>query len=107
MSSTNLSLNQTVGRRIAAVRRAARLTQVQLAAKLDWPRDRLIHYENGRRSIAIDRVEQIAAALDVPPAVLLMSNDTLADIFQKIANDPYLPKQVLFFLKTLAEEEAA
>ncbi len=33
-----------------------------------------------------------------------MDNDTLADIFNKIASDPYLPKQVLFFLKTLAEE---
>jgi transcriptional regulator with XRE-family HTH domain len=104
MSSTNTSLNHTVGRCIAAARRAARLTQAQLAARLDWPRDTLIHYEHGRRAIAIDRIEQIATALNIPPASLLISDEILASVFTQIANDPYLPKQVLFFLATLAEE---
>lgn len=36
-----------------------------------------------------------------------MIDEALVTIIQQIADDPYLPKQVLFFLKTLAEEEAA
>jgi transcriptional regulator with XRE-family HTH domain len=104
MQSNDTSLNHIVGRRIAAARRSARLTQAQLAAKLDWPRDTLIHYEHGRRAIAIDRIEQIATALSIPPAILLINDEILASVFSQIANDPYLPKQVLFFLATLAEE---
>jgi transcriptional regulator with XRE-family HTH domain len=104
MQSNDISLNHIVGRRIAAARRSARLTQAQLAAKLDWPRDTLIHYEHGRRAIAIDRIEQIATALSIPPAILLINDEILASVFSQIANDPYLPKQVLFFLATLAEE---
>jgi len=104
MRSNDTSLNHTVGRRIAAARRAAKLTQAQLAARLHWPRDTLIHYENGRRAIAVDRVEQIATALGISPATLLMDNELLASIFNQLAGDPYLPKQVLFFLTSLAEE---
>lgn len=104
MDNTVTTLNHVVGRRIATARRAAGLSQAELAARLSWPRDTLVHYEHGRRAIAVDRVEQIAAALGIPPVVLLMDNDTLTDIFNMIAGDPYLPKQVLFFLKTLAEE---
>ena len=104
MRSTDTSLNRMVGRRIAAARRTARLTQAQLAARLDWPRDTLIHYEHGRRAIAVDRIAQIAAALHIPPASLLMENDVLVTIFNQIADDPYLPKQVLFFLQALAED---
>ena len=37
-------------------------------------------------------------------ASLLMENDVLVTIFNQIADDPYLPKQVLFFLQTLAED---
>lgn len=106
MDRPNSTLNQTVGRRIAATRRAAGLSQAELAARLHWPRDTLVHYEHGRRAIAVARLEQIAAALGIPPVILLMDNEALVSIFGQIANDPYLPKQVLFFLKTLAEEEA-
>lgn len=104
MDNSVTTLNQIVGRRIATARRAAGLSQAALAARLNWPRDTLVHYEHGRRAIAVDRVEQIAAALGIPPVVLLMDNDILAEIFKVITSDPYLPKQVLFFLKTLAEE---
>ena len=103
MSSHSDTFNRTVGRRIAAARRAAGLTQAELAARLDWPRDTLIHYEHGRRAIAVDRLAVIAAALNLPPATLLMDDDTLAHLFTQLSHDPYLPKQVLFFLSTLEE----
>jgi transcriptional regulator with XRE-family HTH domain len=105
MPSNPTSLNHIVGRRIAAARRSARLTQAQLAAKLDWPRDTLIHYENGRRAIAVDRIEQIAAALGIPAATLLIDDEALAAIFTQLASDPYLPKQVRFFLATLEDNQ--
>lgn len=103
MSNSTPSLNRIVGQRIAAARRAAGLTQTELAAKLDWSRNTLVHYEYGRRAIAVDRIEQIAAALNIPPATLLITDDSLARVITQIAGDPYLPKQVLFFLKTLEE----
>jgi len=98
MSSHSDTFNRTVGRRIAAVRRAAGLTQAELTARLDWPRDTLIHYEQGRRAIAVDRLAVIAAALSLPPATLLMDDDMLAQLFTQLSHDPYLPEQVLFFL---------
>lgn len=105
MQNSPTSLNHRVGRRIAAARRSARLTQAQLAAKLAWPRDTLIHYENGRRAIAVDRIEQIAAALAIPAATLLIDDELLAAIVTQLVSDPYLPKQVRFFLATLEEDQ--
>jgi transcriptional regulator with XRE-family HTH domain len=105
MSSNSDTLNRTVGRRIAAARRAAGLTQAELAARLDMPRDTLIHYEHGRRAIAVDRLAVIAAGLNILPATLLMDDDTLAHLFTQLSLDPYLPKQVLFFLNTLEASE--
>lgn len=105
MTNNSAPFTHTVGRRIAAARRAAGLTQAALAARLDWPRDTLIHYEHGRRAIAVDRLALIAAALNIPPATLLMDNDTLARLFTQLSHDPHLPKQVLFFLSTLEESE--
>jgi hypothetical protein len=36
-----------------------------------------------------------------------MQNKILVATYQQIMDDPYLPQQVWFFLKTLAEEAAA
>lgn len=36
-----------------------------------------------------------------------MIDEAIVKILQQIADDPYLPQQVLFFLKTLADEETA
>ena len=105
MSNNDKTLNRTAGRRIAAARRAAGLTQAELAARLSWPRDTLIHYEHGRRAIAGDRLALSAAALNIPPATLLMDDDTLTRLFTQLSRDPYLPKQVLFFLNTLEDSK--
>jgi hypothetical protein len=32
-------------------------------------------------------------------------DDTLARLFTQLAHDPYLPKQVLFFLSTIEDNE--
>jgi transcriptional regulator with XRE-family HTH domain len=95
------SPSQAVGRRIAAARRAAGLTQAELAARLDWPRDTLIHFEHGRRAISVDRLTAIAAALDIAPAMLLVDDPAAFELAMQITADPALLRQVRFFLTTL------
>ena len=107
MTSSNAdSFTRTVGQQIARARRAAGLSQAELAARLGWPRDTLIHYEHGRRAIAVDRVAAIAQALDVPPETLLMTDYALAHLYTQLLHDPLLPKQVRFFLSTLEADES-
>lgn len=92
-----------IGRRIAAARRAAGLTQGELAQRLDWPRDTLIHYEHGRRALALHRLGAIAEALAIHPATLLIAEEHFARLVQRLADDAELRSQVDFFLTTLEE----
>ena len=101
---TDEPITRTVGRRIATARHAARLTQGELAARLGWPRDTLIHYEHGRRALSVERLAQIAAALQVHPAALLIADDALAALVGRLVADDHLGTQVAFFLNTLDEE---
>lgn len=93
-----------VGRRIAAARRAGGLTQAALACRLGWPRDTLVHYEHGRRSLSIDRLAAIAAALGCEPATLLITDTALARIVERLSRDASLLQQVTFFLHSLEDE---
>jgi transcriptional regulator with XRE-family HTH domain len=99
----NNAYRRAVGQRIARFRRSAHLTHAQLAERLGWPRDTLIHYEHGRRALSVDRLEAIAKALDVHPAVLITIDDGFAAIVQRLAGDPEIRAQVQFFLDTLEE----
>jgi transcriptional regulator with XRE-family HTH domain len=95
---------RVLGRRIAAARRAANLTQVELAAKLDWPSDTLINYENGRRALTVDRLITLALALDLHPAGLLLDDPSLARLVTRLTRDAELQMQVEFFLNALDAE---
>ena len=95
------TVRQLVGQRIAAARRATGMTHADLAARLGWPRDTLIHYEHGRRALSVDRLAAIAAALDLHPAVLLIADADLGAILHRLASEPDLRAQVRFFLETL------
>ena len=104
MNETCPSFARAVGRRIAAERRAAGLTQAQLAQRLGWPRDTLIHYEHGRRALTVARLAAIGAALAVPPAAFLADEDAAARLIRRLLDDPHLRQQVDFFLATLEED---
>lgn len=104
MTGSSENMARTVGRRIADARRAAGLTQAELADRLNWPRDTLIHYEHGRRALALDRLAAIAAALNLHPAALLVEDDTLARLIGRLSADKQLGKQVAFFFDTLDQE---
>lgn len=96
--------SRVVGQRIAAVRQQAGLSIKDLAHRIGWPRDTLVNYELGRRAITMERLAAIAAALDVSPALLLITDHTLATILQRLAVDPTLVSHVAFFLDTMADE---
>lgn len=100
------STSMQLGRRIAQARRAAGLTQAELAVRLNWPRDTLIHYEYGRRNLSTARLIELAAALNLAPAALLIDDPELARILTELSNDPTLLRQVRFFLSTLAADHA-
>lgn len=95
-----------VGQRIAAARRAARLTQAELAARAGWPRDTLINVEHGRRPITVERLAQVAAALGLPPALLLIDEAQTARLIGRLlAGSDELRGQVAFFLDSLEAAE--
>jgi transcriptional regulator with XRE-family HTH domain len=105
MPDLSKQVTQVVGRRIAAARREAGLTHAELAARLGWPRDTLIHYEHGRRAITVDRLEAIAAALDLPPASFLIDDATLSQLIVRLLRERELQTQVQFFLNTLESDQ--
>jgi len=92
---------RTLGRRIAEARRAANLTQVELAAKLQWPVDTIINYENGRRALTVERLTTIAAALGKPAAALLLDDPGTAQLVTRLVEDAELRGQVSFFVEAL------
>jgi transcriptional regulator with XRE-family HTH domain len=92
---------RAVGQRIAAARRKRGWTQAELAERLGWPRDTLVHYEHGRRALAVDRLVTIADALGVPPAALLIADQPSADLVTRILTDTELRDQITFFIATL------
>ena len=96
----DVSFAQAVGQRISRARQAAHLTQAELATRVGWPRDTLIHYEHGRRALSIARLAELAAALGIHPATLLIGDDDARLIGMLLANHE-LRSQVLFFVSTL------
>lgn len=106
MSETRDAATQAVGRRIAEARRTARLTQAELAARVGWPRDTLINVEHGRRPITVERLVQIAAALNTPTATLLVDDQQIARLIGRLINGTdELRGQVAFFLDSLEAAE--
>jgi transcriptional regulator with XRE-family HTH domain len=104
MPDTSREHGRALGRRVAAARRAANLTQVELAVKLNWPSDTLINYENGRRALSLERLITIANALNLPPAALLLDDPDLARLLTRLIRDTELRAQVEFFLNALDAE---
>ena len=101
---TVTSLQHQVGRRIAQARRAAGQTQRVLAAHLGWSRDMLASVESGRRALTLDRLAQLAQALAVAPAALLVDDGAAASVIDRLTAAPDLAPSVLFFLDSMGNE---
>ncbi|MFP1133320.1 helix-turn-helix domain-containing protein [Asticcacaulis sp. W401b] len=63
---------KAMGQRIAAARKYLKLSQVQLAARLDVPQQTLAHYEVGRTRVPIELLPRMAEVLDVSLDELLI-----------------------------------
>lgn len=63
---------KAMGQRIAAARKDLKLSQVQLAARLDVPQQTLAHYEVGRTRVPIELLPRMAEVLDVSLDELLI-----------------------------------
>jgi DNA-binding XRE family transcriptional regulator len=64
-----------VGRRVLALRLERGITQEDLALSADIDRSLLIDVEKGRRSLLIERLYDLAQALDVPITEILRGNE--------------------------------
>jgi transcriptional regulator with XRE-family HTH domain len=108
MAEPHTEENRATGRRIAAARRTAHLTQAELASRIGWPRDTLINIEHGRRPITVERLIHVAAALELPPATLLISDTRAAHLVARLlSGTEELRDQVAFFLDSLEATEMA
>jgi transcriptional regulator with XRE-family HTH domain len=92
------SRGREIGRRIAAARQAAGLTQRELAERMGWPRFSLINLELGRRGTTIEKLDAVAVTLGVPPAVFLIDDPVLAAVVTRLAQEPEAVADVQFFL---------
>src|SRR5688500_14623599 len=97
--------DRAIGRRIAAARQAAGLTQRELAERIGWPRFSLINLELGRRGTTIEKLDAVAAALGVPPVMFLIDDPALAAVVTRLVHAPEAIADVQFFLD--AREDAA
>lgn len=96
--------SRAVGQRIAAARQGTGLSVRELAERIGWPRDTLVNYELGRRAITIEKLDQIAAALNMPAAALLIEDTQLAGLVARLIDSPVLRSHVRFFVNTLDDE---
>lgn len=58
-------VDREISRRVAWYRKAAKLTQTQLAQKIETTYQQVQKYEQGRNRITCGRIVQIARALEV------------------------------------------
>jgi transcriptional regulator with XRE-family HTH domain len=96
--------SRQVGRRIATARQAGGLSAADLAERLHWPRDTLVNYETGRRRLTVESLTEIAQALDIPAAVLLLEDPALAALITRLTHEPGAIEDVGFFLDARGDE---
>ncbi len=100
-------VDQQVGQRLAAARRAAGLPLRELAARLGWPHTTLGNYEQGRRPIKVAHLVAIATALGSSPAALLVELPEAAAIINALDGDLERCIQVAYILETLDQASAS
>jgi transcriptional regulator with XRE-family HTH domain len=100
----NHEQSRAVGRRIAAHRQAAELTQRELAERIGWPRQSLINLELGRRGATVEKLVAVANVLGVPPALFLVDDPALAQVVRQLAADSGALADVQFFLNARTDD---
>ena len=75
--SEGAALYATIGDNIRSARSAKKLTQAQLAETVGLTRTSIVNIETGRQRLPIDRLYDIADALDMQATALLPPNETV------------------------------
>ncbi len=75
------SVAKELGERVREVRRAKRLTQIELAQRADVSRDALVRLELGQRKTRASTIRKIAAALGVDSDAFGVKEPTAAGVF--------------------------
>lgn len=82
------------GRRLQASRRQAKLTQKELAARVNMSRSSLANVERGNQRVALHQFAELATAIGVDPATLLPALDGLASRLGRAASAAKVPSDV-------------
>lgn len=90
-----------IGEKIKQKRKEHKMSQRELAAKLEIPYSTLANYENNHREPKLEQLTKIAAALECSPVDLLDDN---ADMFQKWDTEhPGMGGEVAFWEKVYSQ----
>ncbi len=105
-----------IGEIIKRIRKAKGFSQMELAEKIGITYQQFQKYEKGKSKITVDRLIDIAKALDVPLSTILVEiykddniktysyeEIVLLEYFRKIS-EPELKKSLLNIFKKLAEK---
>lgn len=95
--------DQRAGALLREARLRAGLTQYELAMRLDWSPDTLASYETGRRGLRAAQLIEVAAALGLPPAAMLIDLPEATEVLRRLGDSPERWAQVRLFLDALAE----
>lgn len=93
--------DQKIGSALREARLAASMTQHELAARLGWSPDTLASYETGRRGLRAAQLAEVASALNIPTAALLLDVPQAAAVLHHMGSDPERWAQVALFLNAL------
>lgn len=104
MDEDDSMVRKLVGRRIGAMRHVRHLSLRQLADLLGWPQQTLVNYEYGRRPLTVERIVALAHALGCAPASLLVDNDDMAAVIDRMDHDPALSAHIVRLLKGAAPQ---
>lgn len=95
-----------IGQRITAARREANLSMRQLAERLGWSdHSRVANYESGRRAVSVSALLELAQALGLPAAALLVETREERAVIAHVAGQRERAQQLAYMIKLLDEPE--
>jgi transcriptional regulator with XRE-family HTH domain len=97
--------DQQAGALLREARLRAGLTQHELALRLGWSPDTLASYEIGRRGLRAAQLIEVAGALSLPPAALLIDIPEATEVLRRLGDSRERWGQVRLFLDALANTE--
>lgn len=97
--------DQQAGSLLREARLRAGLTQHELALRVGWSPDTLANYETGRRGLRAAQLIEVASALGVPPAALLLDVPEAGEVLRRLGDSRKRWGQVRLFLEALGPED--